>query len=125
MMIRRQVIQEIGGLDERFFLFVEDAEYCQRARRNGWLVHQLPSSEVVHLRGGSSSKKSREHSARMRLDSERILVLQTAGVQGWRQFLHWRRYNYRARMLLAYIFGRKQRYETYRLLWHLYAQEQL
>ncbi len=125
MMVRYAMIQQIGNLDERFFFFIEDAEYCQRARQNGWLVHQVPSSKVVHLRGGSSSQKSLEQSTKMRLQSERTFVVQTSGLEGWRRFLVWRRRNYRMRMLLALVAGRHRQYETYKLLWRVYWEQTL
>lgn len=57
MMIRREVIDEIGFLDERFFAYQEDTDFCFRAKKTGWKVFYLPFAQVVHLggRGGSGS----------------------------------------------------------------------
>jgi GT2 family glycosyltransferase len=58
MFIRRKVIDRIGGLDERFFFYGEDTEFCHRAARRGWNVRYDPSVAVVHL-GGASSDPTR------------------------------------------------------------------
>ena len=42
MLIRRQVIEQIGYLDERFFAYQEDADYCFQAKKAGWKVVYLP-----------------------------------------------------------------------------------
>ncbi len=55
MLIRREVIDQIGYLDELFFAYQEDADFCLRARRAGWQVYYLPAAQIVHFggRGGS------------------------------------------------------------------------
>jgi GT2 family glycosyltransferase len=57
MMIRREVVEEIGGLDERYFAYQEDADYCIQARQAGWKVFFAPLAEVIHYggRGGSAA----------------------------------------------------------------------
>ncbi|MEW6635335.1 MAG: glycosyltransferase family 2 protein [Actinomycetota bacterium] len=57
MAIRREVVDHIGPLDERFFMYFEDADLCRRARDAGWLVYYLPHVEVVHEAGGSSRSR--------------------------------------------------------------------
>jgi N-acetylglucosaminyl-diphospho-decaprenol L-rhamnosyltransferase len=59
MAIRREAIKEIGPLDERFFMYFEDADLCRRARMAGWLVYYLPHVEIVHQTGASSRSKPR------------------------------------------------------------------
>ena len=54
MLVRRQVLDAIGGLDPRFFLYFEEKDYCLRARRAGFGTYFDPSAEVVHVIGGSS-----------------------------------------------------------------------
>ncbi len=58
MLIRREVIDRIGGLDERFFFYGEDAAYCRHVWKAGWRVRYDPSSAVIHL-GGASSDPTR------------------------------------------------------------------
>jgi len=58
ILVRREVVEQIGLMDERYFMYYEDIDYCRRARAAGWTVHHEPRARVVHLRGGSSSVKS-------------------------------------------------------------------
>lgn len=51
MMIRRAVVEQIGYLDERFFAYQEDADYCFRARQAGWLVYYVPAAQIIHFGG--------------------------------------------------------------------------
>jgi GT2 family glycosyltransferase len=55
MLIRRAVIDQIGYLDERYFAYQEDADYCHRARQAGWRVYYVPQAHIIHYggRGGS------------------------------------------------------------------------
>ena len=59
MVIRRRILEEIGSMDERFFMYFEDADLCRRAREAGWLVYYLPQVEVLHHTGASSRSKPR------------------------------------------------------------------
>jgi GT2 family glycosyltransferase/glycosyltransferase involved in cell wall biosynthesis len=54
--VRRKAIEDVGLLDERFFLYWEDADWCIRMRQKGWRVVYFPTAEVMHVVGGSSEK---------------------------------------------------------------------
>jgi hypothetical protein len=54
MIVRRQVFEEIGLMDEGYFLYFEEVDFCLRARRVGWSCWYVPASRVVHLVGQSS-----------------------------------------------------------------------
>ena len=58
VMIRKQVIDQIGLMDEGYFMYYDDVDFCRRAQDAGWQVLHWPNARVVHLRGGSSSVKS-------------------------------------------------------------------
>lgn len=58
VLIRSQVIKDIGLLDDEFFMYFEDVEFSYRAQKAGWKVIYQPNAHVVHLRGGSSPLKS-------------------------------------------------------------------
>lgn len=49
---RRDTIEQVGGFDERFFLYSEETDWCLRLRRAGWDVRHLPQLEIVHHQGG-------------------------------------------------------------------------
>ena len=57
MMIRRKVIDQIGVLDERYFAYQEDADYCFTARKAGWKIYYVPEPRIVHLGGHGGSRK--------------------------------------------------------------------
>lgn len=54
MILRRQMLEQIGLLDEGFFTYFEDMDLCKRAHQNGWEVWYVPQSRVIHLEGASS-----------------------------------------------------------------------
>jgi GT2 family glycosyltransferase len=53
--IRRQAMDEVGPLDERFFMYGEDIDWSRRFHQAGWRVVFYPGAEAVHYGGGSSS----------------------------------------------------------------------
>lgn len=54
LIIRRNVFDAIGMLDEGYFLYFEEADFCLRARNAGWKIWFVPESRVVHLEGAST-----------------------------------------------------------------------
>ncbi|WP_280157195.1 glycosyltransferase family 2 protein [Wenxinia saemankumensis] len=57
LMIRRAVLEEVGGFDETFFLYFEETELCLRARRAGWTTRFVPGSRVAHIGSVSTGMK--------------------------------------------------------------------
>jgi GT2 family glycosyltransferase len=53
MLVRREAIEAVGPLDEDFFLFSEETDWCYRFRRAGWKVLFFPGAECVHVGGAS------------------------------------------------------------------------
>ncbi len=53
MMVRREVIAQVGGMNEGLFLFLEDTEWCYRLRANSWKIYYLPSAQMIHFGQGS------------------------------------------------------------------------
>lgn len=58
VLIRREVIEQIGLMDEGYFMYYDDVDYCRMAKKAGWKVVHYPQARVVHLRGGSGSLKA-------------------------------------------------------------------
>ena len=52
-LIRRELVEQIGGLDERFFIWFEEVDYCKEAKKHGLTVRYIPSVSITH-RGGAS-----------------------------------------------------------------------
>jgi hypothetical protein len=61
MLIRREVIKEIGMLDEKFFLYMEDIDYCKRIKQTKWKVLFFPYATIVHIGGQSSNGMFRSY----------------------------------------------------------------
>ncbi len=56
LLVRREVLDGIGGLDERFFMYSEDVDFCYRVWQAGWRVTYMPQACVVHLIGQSTRR---------------------------------------------------------------------
>lgn len=69
LMIRQQVINDIGLLDENFFLYGEDLDWCKRAKDAGWEVIYHPQAVVIHHKSVSGKKKSGKSAADTRKSS--------------------------------------------------------
>ena len=54
MLIRHQVLRDVGLLDEGYFTYFDDIDYCLSARKKGWPTWYVPASRVVHLVGQST-----------------------------------------------------------------------
>jgi GT2 family glycosyltransferase len=54
VLVRREAFQEIGGFDERYFLYWEDADLCRRLRHAGWTIRWRPDACVIHVGARSS-----------------------------------------------------------------------
>jgi N-acetylglucosaminyl-diphospho-decaprenol L-rhamnosyltransferase len=96
-MIRRACLEAVGGFDEGFFLYEEDADLCRRARAAGHRVLFAPDAEVVHLLGRSMVKAAgrarleyhrshlryyRKHNGTASVAALRALLL-ARGLAGW------------------------------------------
>jgi GT2 family glycosyltransferase len=57
LLMRREALDEIGGFDERFFMYVEDLEWCWRARAAGWQISFEPDAVVRHVGNASGEKR--------------------------------------------------------------------
>jgi N-acetylglucosaminyl-diphospho-decaprenol L-rhamnosyltransferase len=55
-LVRREVIQQVGALDEDFFMYSEEMDWCRRIRQAGWKVVYLPQAQVIHYGGKSSDQ---------------------------------------------------------------------
>ncbi|MDP8246589.1 MAG: glycosyltransferase family 2 protein [Candidatus Tritonobacter lacicola] len=52
--IRREAVEQVGALDEDYFFFLEETDWCLRMRKAGWKIYLVPSALVVHLQGKSA-----------------------------------------------------------------------
>jgi GT2 family glycosyltransferase len=97
LLVRRACLQDLGGLDEEFFLYYEDVDLCLRARERGWSVWYEPNLAVVH----HHPLHSRPVPAALRLVTRHSLL--TFGAK------HWPRWHFRllARIVRAEAWTRR------------------
>lgn len=83
-MIRRGAFEEVGGFDERYFMFAEDMSLCWDLLQRGWRVAVAPTATVTHLEGVSRARVP----IRMTLAHHRsALLFEAHRAQGWRRIL--------------------------------------
>lgn len=58
MMIKREVYEKIGGLDESFFMYGEDLDWCYRTQKAGYKVYYVHSTQIIHYKGESTKRSS-------------------------------------------------------------------
>ncbi len=56
MMVRREAMEQVGLLDEDYFLFLEETDWCYRIKRAGWKIYHHPQAEIYHFQGKSAEK---------------------------------------------------------------------
>lgn len=82
MIIRRKVIEDIGMMDEGFFLYFEEVDFFQRAARVGWQTWYVPESIVMHIEGASTGIKSTKRRPAYWYNSRRRYFVKHYGVSG-------------------------------------------
>jgi N-acetylglucosaminyl-diphospho-decaprenol L-rhamnosyltransferase len=56
LMVRGQALAQVGGFDERFFMYCEEIDLCRRLWQAGWEIYAVPSAQIVHLVGQSTGQ---------------------------------------------------------------------
>lgn len=69
LMVRKDVLDQIGYFDERFFMYGEDVDLCMRIVKKGWKLYYLSEAEIIHLSGGSSKNAGNHFSYLMMSES--------------------------------------------------------
>ena len=83
MIIRRQVMEDIGLMDERYFLYFEEVDFCRRAHQAGWQCWHVPDSRVIHLEGASTGICAKaKRRAGYWYDSRRRFFVKHYGITG-------------------------------------------
>jgi N-acetylglucosaminyl-diphospho-decaprenol L-rhamnosyltransferase len=72
LMVRRKAIEDVGLLDEGFFMYCEEIDWCMRVKKAGWEIYCFPQAEIVHFVGQSTTQSRDEmfvqlHRSRYRL----------------------------------------------------------
>lgn len=92
MLVRQEAIEEIGVMDEQFFMYGEETDWCYRFHEAGWQVLFTPTAEIIHLHGASTKQRK----------SEMTLQLRGSMLLFWKK--HKGRFAYSTACLLVAIF---------------------
>jgi GT2 family glycosyltransferase len=57
MMVRHEVVQEVGGFDKNIFMYAEEVDWCKRIKAAGWKIHYYKEARTIHLGGKSSGTR--------------------------------------------------------------------
>ena len=79
LMVKREALEQVGLLDERFFIYQEDVDWCKRFSDAGWKIRFCPSAEAIHYGGASSSVAPAKF----------LIEMQRASLQYWRKHHGW------------------------------------
>jgi GT2 family glycosyltransferase len=60
LILRREALDQVGLLDEDYFIYTEEVDLCYRLKKSGWQLFWVPRSQVIHHEGQSTQLKSRE-----------------------------------------------------------------
>lgn len=58
MMIRGECLQSVGLLDDSYFMYGEDIDFCFKTKQNGWKIFYVPTTKIIHYKGQSTQKRS-------------------------------------------------------------------
>jgi GT2 family glycosyltransferase len=78
-MLRSDAVKDVGPLDERFFMYGEDVDWCRRCWKAGWKVVFFPGAEAIHHRGASSATQP----VRWAVAQQRSVLHYWSKHQGW------------------------------------------
>jgi len=73
MMFSREVYEKVGGLDETFFMYGEDLDFCYRVRHAGFTVYYVHTTQIIHFKG-ESTKRSDIDEIKVFYDAMRVFV---------------------------------------------------
>ncbi len=79
LLMRRAAIDDVGGFDERFFMYAEDLAWCHRARSRGWSIRFEPSAVVIHVGNASGASRYGGRRTRTYLENTHRWYLTTHG----------------------------------------------
>ena len=104
LMVRRQAFEQVGGLDEGYFMYSEELDWCRRIKAAGWDIAYLPTAAIIHHEGKSSEqvvparhiyfqsskvRYFRKHHGAFQAEALRWFLLLTYAYQVAREALKW------------------------------------
>ena len=104
LLVRRQAYEQVGGLDEGYFMYSEELDWCRRIKTAGWEIVYLPTASIIHHEGKSSEqvvparhiyfqsskvRYFRKHHGAFQAEALRWFLLLTYAYQAAREALKW------------------------------------
>ena len=81
LLVRREAVEQVGLMDEDYFVYAEEADWCFRFWRAGWRCRFAPVARIIHRDGGSHSTK--QLSTRMFVQQQKSLLIFHRKNRGW------------------------------------------
>ena len=114
MLVKREALSDVGDMDERFFMYSEEVDWCYRFVKAGWKLGFYPDANIIHLGGASAA----------RLGSKRALIKDQSTIRYMKK--HWNKPSfvfgylmmiafYASRLPVVYVFSllsNSNKYET-------------
>jgi GT2 family glycosyltransferase len=75
MLIRREALDQVGLLDEAYFLYAEEADLCFRFARAGWRRVFIPSARIIHVGGGGGSGDTHDVNTKMYVQLQKSMMI--------------------------------------------------
>jgi len=92
MMVRKEALEQVGPLDEQFFMYSEEVDWCYRFSSQGWKLGFFPGAEIIHLGGASAAK----------LGGDRALLKDRSSRRFYKK--HWSKPAYLVALFLMFCF---------------------
>ncbi|MDI6780115.1 MAG: glycosyltransferase [Bacteroidota bacterium] len=73
MFLKKEVYEQVGGLDEKYFMYGEDLDWCYRVQKSGWKIYYYPQTQIIHYKG-ESTRRSNIDDLKMFHDAMHIFV---------------------------------------------------
>ena len=70
LIVRSKVYREVQGMDENYFLYFEEIDFCKRIKKRGWKIYFNSDCEVLHLHGRSMATEAKEKISRIYRESQ-------------------------------------------------------
>ena len=105
MLIKREVINEIGRFDENYFFSAEDMDFCLRAKKRGWQVIYYPLARIVHYYGFSSGGRKAPRTVKLERNGFNYFFKKNYSRKIISRFLIWQMHN--LKMLVLNLIGHR------------------
>lgn len=83
LLVRREALEQVGPLDEGYFMYCEDSDWALRFRRAGWTLYHVPAATVLHHHGASSRECRAEMIASYKRAARRYFRLHDGAMNAW------------------------------------------